>query len=213
MIARRYPVVFVPTNKSPAQGGLAFHSAQFLPLSWGRPRGATTLIAICLSYPGTHRLVAELKLPGCSCCVRPARTSFTVCRRNAGANCGRVLGIVAPFQAATCPLNWASRQQTVHRASIEDDPSRAIHSPRLVTLIAVSVHPSTPQKICTTSRGSTSSRGGCPRQKNLSSIFGFLRLRNAYAPINPPPIRRSPIETRISQRGVKPRGGRTTFRT
>jgi hypothetical protein len=37
MIARRYPVVFVPTNKSPAQGGLPFHSAQFLPLSRGQP--------------------------------------------------------------------------------------------------------------------------------------------------------------------------------
>jgi len=125
-----------------------------------RPRGATTLIAICLSYPGTHRLVAELKLPGCSRAVRPACTSFTVCRRNAGANCGRVLGIVAPFQSATCLRNWASRQQTVHGASIEHDSSRAIHSPRLVTLIPVSVHPSTPQKICTTSRGSTSSAVG-----------------------------------------------------
>jgi hypothetical protein len=112
MIARRYPVVFVPTNKSPAQCGLAFHSAQFLPLSWGRPRGATTLIAICLSYPGTHRLVAELKLPGCSRGVRPARTSFTVCRRNAGANCGRVLGIVAPFQSATCLRNWVNFSRT-----------------------------------------------------------------------------------------------------
>jgi hypothetical protein len=85
MIARRYPMIFALTKRSPAQGELAFHSAQFLPLSWGRPQGVTALIAICLSCSGTHHLVAELKLSGCSRGVRPACASFTVCRRNAGA--------------------------------------------------------------------------------------------------------------------------------
>jgi hypothetical protein len=112
MIARRYPVVFVPTNKSLAQGGLPFHSAQFFPLRRGQPRGVTAPIAICPSCSGTHRLVAGLKLPGCSRGVRPARTSSTICRRNAGANCGRVLGIVAPFQSATCLRNWVNFSRT-----------------------------------------------------------------------------------------------------
>jgi len=133
---------------------------------------------------------------------------ISVLLRRAGSPLNGKAGVLDPEGGGCCWVLVSTAPWTLMQ------PSRffRIH-PRLVTLIPVSVHPSTPQKICTTSRGSTSSHGGCPRQKNLSSIFGFLRLRNAYTPINPPPIRRSPIETRISQRGVKPRGGRTTFRT